>query len=415
MVSEHASPLAASAASTPAGRTCTSPRWPRRWRAAGTRSSCTPGATTRPARAGRDGPAASTVDHVTPGRRPRCPRTTCCRTWPTSRADLRRRGAPRRPDVVHAHFWMSGLRRARTPRGSSTSPCVQTFHALGSVKRRHQGAPTPAPPSGSARAARSPRDVDRVIATCSDEVSELLRLGADRRRDLGRPVRGGRRALHPGRRRRGRRPAAPRLARRRPAGAAQGRGQRHPRRSRRRARRRARRRRRPAAADARRRPGGAAAARARRAPGRRRPGAASSARVGRARDPRAAALAPTSWCASPGTSRSASCRSRRWPAACPWSPPPSAACIDTVVDGMTGDAGAAPTTRRGSRRRCARCSATRTAPRGYGAGGRRAGPVRATPGSASPRRPAGLRARSWPPRRRDAEPRRGRTWPRGGP
>jgi len=43
------------------------------------------------------------------------------------------------PEVAHAHFWMSGLAtltaRNRLP---TVVPVVQTFHALGTVKRRHQ-------------------------------------------------------------------------------------------------------------------------------------------------------------------------------------------------------------------------------------------------------------------------------------
>src|SRR5258707_9913572 len=42
------------------------------------------------------------------------------------------------PDVVHAHFWMSGL-AALTPRARFPVPVVQTYHALGNVKRRYQG------------------------------------------------------------------------------------------------------------------------------------------------------------------------------------------------------------------------------------------------------------------------------------
>jgi type III pantothenate kinase len=61
-------------------------------------------------------------------------------------------------------------------------PVVQTFHALGVVKRRHQGgADTSAPErleierSIVARAAR-------ILPTCSDEVFELLRMGAENAR-----------------------------------------------------------------------------------------------------------------------------------------------------------------------------------------------------------------------------------------
>ena len=42
------------------------------------------------------------------------------------------------PDVVHAHFWMSGLAALPVARELGV-PMAQTFHALGVVKRRHQG------------------------------------------------------------------------------------------------------------------------------------------------------------------------------------------------------------------------------------------------------------------------------------
>src|SRR4051812_36104309 len=42
------------------------------------------------------------------------------------------------PDVVHAHFWMSGLAALAATRGLDV-PVVQTFHALGVTKRRFQG------------------------------------------------------------------------------------------------------------------------------------------------------------------------------------------------------------------------------------------------------------------------------------
>jgi glycosyltransferase involved in cell wall biosynthesis len=54
---------------------------------------------------------------------------------------------------------------------------VQTFHALGSVKRRHQGAADKSPPERLAAERRLLRSVDTVIATCQDEVAELHRLG----------------------------------------------------------------------------------------------------------------------------------------------------------------------------------------------------------------------------------------------
>jgi glycosyltransferase involved in cell wall biosynthesis len=61
-------------------------------------------------------------------------------------------------------------------------PTVQTFHALGSVKRRHQGACDTSPDERIAAERTVARDVDRIVATCSDEVFELARLGAPRGR-----------------------------------------------------------------------------------------------------------------------------------------------------------------------------------------------------------------------------------------
>lgn len=86
------------------------------------------------------------------------------------------------PDVVHAHFWMSGLaalQAAGRAQGSGKVPVVQTFHALGAVKRRHQGAADTSP---AARAWLEPwvgRTADWIVATCPDEVFELKALGID--------------------------------------------------------------------------------------------------------------------------------------------------------------------------------------------------------------------------------------------
>ncbi|MGW6172555.1 glycosyltransferase [Arthrobacter sp. NPDC055138] len=86
------------------------------------------------------------------------------------------------PDVVHAHFWMSGvaaLDAARRP-GSCSVPVLQTFHALGTVKRRHQGAQDTSPAQRAWLEPSVGRDVDRIIATCSDEVFELAAMGIPR-------------------------------------------------------------------------------------------------------------------------------------------------------------------------------------------------------------------------------------------
>jgi glycosyltransferase involved in cell wall biosynthesis len=61
-------------------------------------------------------------------------------------------------------------------------PVVHTFHALGTVKRRHQGAKDTSPAARLLIERRIASGVDRIVATCTDEVFELLRMGADRRR-----------------------------------------------------------------------------------------------------------------------------------------------------------------------------------------------------------------------------------------
>jgi D-inositol-3-phosphate glycosyltransferase len=83
-----------------------------------------------------------------------------------------------RPDVVHAHFWMSGLAALNAGRPLGI-PVVETFHALGVVKRRHQGDRDTSPPERQDVERRVLAEVDRVVATCTDEVFELVRLGAD--------------------------------------------------------------------------------------------------------------------------------------------------------------------------------------------------------------------------------------------
>jgi D-inositol-3-phosphate glycosyltransferase len=85
------------------------------------------------------------------------------------------------PDVVHGHFWMSG-RAALAGARPLGIPVVQTFHALGVVKRRQQGARDTSPPTRLPEEATVAREADRIVATCSDEVFELVRMGADLRR-----------------------------------------------------------------------------------------------------------------------------------------------------------------------------------------------------------------------------------------
>lgn len=99
---------------------------------------------------------------------------------PVFARELAARWKTRRPDVVHAHFWMSGLAslEAAEPLGV---PVVQTYHALGVVKRRYQGAADTSPASRIETEREIGRTCARIVATCSDELFELVRLGVDRR------------------------------------------------------------------------------------------------------------------------------------------------------------------------------------------------------------------------------------------
>jgi type III pantothenate kinase len=74
---------------------------------------------------------------------------------------------------------MSGLAALRAGRGLGL-PVAQTFHALGVVKRRYQGDRDTSPAERLGIERRIVRDADHIVATCTDEAFELMRLGADR-------------------------------------------------------------------------------------------------------------------------------------------------------------------------------------------------------------------------------------------
>jgi D-inositol-3-phosphate glycosyltransferase len=121
------------------------------------------------------------VDHVAAGPPCELPKDELARYMGEFAADLRAQWAADPPDVVHSHFWMSGLAALDAARDLGL-PVVHTFHALGVVKRRHQGARDTSPPHRIDAERGIARRADRVIATCSDEVFELVRQRADRRR-----------------------------------------------------------------------------------------------------------------------------------------------------------------------------------------------------------------------------------------
>jgi D-inositol-3-phosphate glycosyltransferase len=77
------------------------------------------------------------------------------------------------PDVVHAHFWTSGL-AAVTAAKQFDIPVVQSFHELGEFGEVADG------PSRAGYERALGRAVDRVVAQTQEEVRGLVRIGVPR-------------------------------------------------------------------------------------------------------------------------------------------------------------------------------------------------------------------------------------------
>lgn len=78
-------------------------------------------------------------------------------------------------DVVHANFFMSGLVGLRLKRRFGV-PLAVTFHALGLVRREHQGTADAFPPERIEIERTLVREADRVVAECPQDVADLKRL-----------------------------------------------------------------------------------------------------------------------------------------------------------------------------------------------------------------------------------------------
>ena len=208
-----------------------------------------------------------TVDHVTAGPAEVVSKDALLPYMDDFAADLHRQWcAPAPGRGARALLDERATRRSRPP-GRSASPSCRPSTRSASSSSGTRAPRDTSPPERIAVEERLVRECDRIVATCSDEVFELLRLGGDRRRISVVPCGVDLATFRPGG------PADERDARpapagvRRPARGAQGHRQRHLR---------DRRAGRPAArtpscvvaggpdaADARRRPGGRPAARAR--------------------------------------------------------------------------------------------------------------------------------------------------------
>ncbi len=78
-------------------------------------------------------------------------------------------------DVVHANFFMSGWASLRAQL-SHDFPLVTTFHALGLVRRRHQGGADGFPDERFEIEARLMRESTRVVAECPQDRDDMLEL-----------------------------------------------------------------------------------------------------------------------------------------------------------------------------------------------------------------------------------------------
>jgi D-inositol-3-phosphate glycosyltransferase len=117
------------------------------------------------------------VEHVEAGPAAPLPKDELLPHMDEFAADLVRSWFEDPPDVVHSHFWMSGIAAlaAARPLGIAVA---HTFHALGVVKRRQQGVNDTSPPERVALEASVARGADLVIATSFEERCELVAMGA---------------------------------------------------------------------------------------------------------------------------------------------------------------------------------------------------------------------------------------------
>ncbi|NYI04109.1 glycosyltransferase [Allostreptomyces psammosilenae] len=120
-----------------------------------------------------------TVEYVVAGPNRPLPKDDLLPYMPEFGRRLAERWAEAPVDLVHAHFWMSGIAALIGTMGAGI-PVVQTFHALGTVKRRHQGEADTSPPGRIAWERAIGARCARTIATCGDEVFELMRMGLRR-------------------------------------------------------------------------------------------------------------------------------------------------------------------------------------------------------------------------------------------
>jgi glycosyltransferase involved in cell wall biosynthesis len=118
------------------------------------------------------------VHHVTAGPPEPVPKDELFEFMPAFADVLACEWHDRAPVVCHSHFWMSGWAAARAARRTDV-PIVHTYHALGVTKRRHQGGKDTSPAARLGVERALALGADHIVATSSEEIFELLRMGSD--------------------------------------------------------------------------------------------------------------------------------------------------------------------------------------------------------------------------------------------
>lgn len=119
-----------------------------------------------------------TIEHLTAGPAAPLPQDKLVAHIKDFAALLARRWSQKRPDVVHAQYWTSGLAALTAARGRDI-PIVVSFGSLAATERRH-GLTTGDYATRSRMEACIARHADRVLAATSAEVAELVRMGVPR-------------------------------------------------------------------------------------------------------------------------------------------------------------------------------------------------------------------------------------------
>lgn len=117
------------------------------------------------------------VDHVDAGPAEPLPKDQLLPFMDTFADELARRWSRQPPDVVHAHFWMSGLAATQAAHRVDV-PAAVTFHALGVDKRRHQGSDDASPLRRLQIEEWLAGNVDHIVATTRQEADVLAWMGA---------------------------------------------------------------------------------------------------------------------------------------------------------------------------------------------------------------------------------------------